>query len=432
MEVTVKELEGCRRMLEITVPSEEPDKAYQDMLNEFRRSLQVPGFRKGKVPASVIEQRFGKELTHEVIEKLVPKALGEAIEKEGLRPVEQPVRDDVQYTQGQPLKIVASFEVQPKVELEAYTGLEIKIDPKEYKVAKKDVDEQLEQLQERSATFETVELVRPVQDDDYVVLDLRGEPAGDNAVPWKREDITLAITDPKEDGGFSKNLIGIQTGGKKEFTVEYPKDFDDEVLAGTKVKYEVEVKQIKKKILPALDDEFAKDLGQFENLDALREEVEKQLEAEKQRQRRNDIERGLIDIMIEKNPEFDLPQVMVQRELARIENELRRDMMNRGINPDHMGFDWNEFKNNAREQAEWNVRRILLLDNVADKEKVEVTTKDIRAEIDAIAASYQQDPKELRRQMLEDGRFEAIGEHLRDHKSMEWLVENNKIKEGKK
>lgn len=432
MEVVVNKLDGCRRSIEITVPSEEPDKEYQKLLKDFQRNLQIPGFRRGKVPSGVVIKRFGKELIQEVIEKMVPKTLGEAIEKEGLRPVEQPMRDDIQYEEGQPLKIRASFEVMPEIDLEKRTGFAIKIDGKKYAVDKKAIDEQLESLRQRMATYEPVEDDRPVAMDDFVLIDFRGVPHGDEAVPFKRDDVTVQVVDADKDAGFSHNLMGARVGLTKEFTVDFPKDYQDVSVAGSKVDYTVEVKEIKTQNLPDLDDEFAKDLGQFEGLKDLREEIKNQLQAENDTRKREEIEKLLVEAILKDNPDFELPQVMVQRQLLSRENELRRSMQSGGYNPDNIGFDWPAFRKEAQPDAELGVRRIMLLDTIADKEKIEVSTKEIKAEIDAFTASSGRDPRELRREMLEDGRYEAIGSHVRDRKVFDWLIENNDIKEGKK
>jgi trigger factor len=429
MEVVVTTLEGCKRTIEITLPGDEPDKVYREMLEDFQHRLQVPGFRRGKVPMSIIEKRFSRELEHEVIDKLVPKAIDEAIEKEGLRPVEQPTLEDVQYRQGEPMKISASFEVRPVIALEKYTGFSLELKKDAYEVAEAEIEASLEQLRERAANFEPVEIARPVAEGDFATLDVRGEPKGEDGVPFRREDVLVEIAATGEDADFARNLVGASIGETKTFTVDYPTDFSDETIAGTSITYEVTVKEIKKRVLPNLDDDFAKDIGQFESLAQLREQIGHELKHEKEHQKRHDLEHLVIDAILEANPPFELPDVMVQRQLARRENELRRHMINRGVNPDHIGFDWAAFRESSLPTAKHNVQHILLLDEVATREKISVTAKEIREEIDAIAQSAGQDAATLRREMMSDGRFEAIGASLRDARAIDWLVAHNEIQE---
>lgn len=430
MEVVVTTLEGCKRTIEITLPGDEPDKVYREMLADFQHRIQVPGFRRGKVPVSIIEKRYQRELEHEVIDKLVPKAIDEAIEKEGLRPVEQPTLEDVQYRQGEPMKVLASFEVRPVIALEKYTGFSVELKKADYEVTAAEIDGQLEQIRQRAATFEPVEIARPLAEGDFAVIDVRGEPQGEDGVPFRREGILVEVDIAGEDSGFARNIVGAAIGETRNFTVEYPKDFSDETIAGTSITYEVCVKELKKRVLPDLDDDFAKDLGQFESLAQLREQIEHELKHEKEHQRRHDLEHKIIDSILDANPPFELPEVMVQRQLARRENELRRHMVSRQVNPDHIGFDWAAFRESTVPAAKHAVQHILLLDEVATRENISVTAKEIKEEIDAIARSAGEDPSALRREMMSDGRFEAIGASLRDARTLDWLVQNNEVKEN--
>ena len=431
MESVVNKLEGCKREIEITVPAEEPAKVYDDILADFRRNIQLPGFRKGKVPVAVIEKRFAKEIEQEVIQKIVPRSLDKAINDEKLVPVEQPALEDVSYSKGQELKVKASFEVKPEVKLEKYKDIQVDLKAEDYKVEDKHIDDQLEYLQKRGANLEPVKRKRKIKRGDFVVIDLKGEPVDDDEnEPFEREGATVEVVTVDKDGGFTKNLVGANVEDKLDFEVKYPKKFQDPHMAGKTIKYQVEIKEHKVQALPELDDEFAKDLGQFENLDALKAEIRRQLEEEKSYMKKQDTESKLMDKLIEENPDFELPQVMVQRQLSNHENEMRRQMYSQGINPDHIGFNWDEFKKNEQENAEKGVKRILLLDAVSEKAELKVTAKEITAEIDKIAVQSGQDPKEMRREMMADGRFEAIGSHIRDKKAVDWLIENNTIKEG--
>lgn len=427
MEVKVERLEGCKRVLSVELPSERADSVYRDLLNDFRQNLQVPGFRKGKVPENLIKQRFAGELRQEVLGKLVPQALDEAIKSEKLRPVERPTLDEVKYEEGQPLRVSASFEVRPQLQLEKTTDFEISLEAKRYKVEEKQIDEQLEKLRQRSATFKPLEEGRAALSGDFAVVNLRGEPRAEDSTPFRREAVLVSL---EEGQPFTRHLVGADTGQRLQFSIEHPEDFDDPAFAGRTVDYTVDLLELKQRMLPDIDDEFARDLGQFPDLKALREEIGRQLEQEAKRERRGDAVDKIVDSILEANPQFDIPAVMLQRQLAAAESETRRSMAGRGVNPDHIGFDWTAFRESQKAPAEREVRRLLLLDEIAEREGITVKPKEVRAEVAAIAASLGEDPKELRRKMLSDGSYESLERRMRDHAVEDWLFEHNRITEG--
>ena len=423
MKVEVKRTEGCHVTLGIELPSERADAVYHELLADFRSSLKMPGFRRGKVPDDIIRKRFAGELRQEVVSKLVPVALNEAIKDKKLRPVERPTIEEVVYEEGQPLSITTSFQVQPDIELKKYTGITVELDDAQYKITDEEVEEQLEHLRQRSATFKPFE-GRRAAEGDFVLLDLRGEPRSEGSAPFRREGVLVAAGGE----GFSAKLVGAEPGQRLEFSVEHPDDFSDPALAGKTVDYIIDVHELKERILPELDDEFAKDLGQFESLDELRGEIRRQLEEEAAQRRRTDALARLFDMIAEANPAFELPAVMVQRRLAAREEDMRRRIAGGGLNPDHIGYDWKAFREAERPEAEKAVRNSLLRGAIARTQGISVKPKDVHSEIAAIAAARGEDPKELRRAMLEDGSYEMLQGHLLDRAVDDWLLERNEVK----
>jgi trigger factor len=430
MKVTVTHEEGCNRTIEIVVPAETPDAEYDKILKEFKKNIHIPGFRRGKVPPQVIEKRFKKDIEQEVLSKVIPGTIDDALKQENLHPVEQPSLDDVSYTKGNELTITAAFEVKPEIKLEAYKGLEISIDAKEFKITDERVDESLEDLRKRAANFEVVDEERAAKVGDFAEIDVKGISTDEDAEPFSRNDALVEITEDEKDSGFTSNLVGMKKGEEKEFVTDYPDDFEDAAMAGRSFEYNVTLKEIKVRVLPELDDDFAKDLGQFEDLKALRTEIRNQLEDDADKRRKQEVESKLMDEIVAGNERFDLPAVMVQRQLHHMEQNMRYQMMQQGMNPEQLGFDFSTFAESEKENAEKTVRRMLLLDAIAETEDVKVSPKDIRDEIDRIAQRSGEDAKELRRSMMSDGRFEQIGASLRDQKTVDWLIENNTINEG--
>lgn len=426
MQVEIKRLEGCKRSLEITLPRERADGMYEEILADFRRNLKIAGFRRGKVPENIIRRRFDGEIRQEVIGKLVPDALQEAIRSEKMDPVERPTIEDVRYVVGEPLKVTASFEVAPEIELKTYTGLTVKLEAGPYKITDEQVDAQLEYLRQRAATFKPLAESRPARVGDFALVDLRGEPQAEGAAAFRREGILVAV---EEDGAFQGKLVRALPGEKKTFLVTHPSDFDDPVLAGKTVEYSVDVRELKERVLPALDDEFARDMGRFASLEELREEMRRQLADEAGRQRRKDAAEAVLREIAAHNPEFDLPAVLVQRQMAAREHEMRRRMAGRGIDPDHIGFDWQAFRERELPEARRIVREGLLLDAIAEREGISISNKDVQKEIADIAVARGRDPKELQREMMRDGTAGFVKRGLLERAVEEWLLEHNKIKE---
>ena len=219
-----------------------------------------------------------------------------------------------------------------------------------------------------------------------------------------------------------------EPGEKLEFSISHPENYDDPALAGKTVNYSVDVHELKERILPELDDEFAKDIGQFGSLDELRAEIRKQLEDDSERRGRSDSMEKLIDLILEENETFELPSVMLQQQMSVVENEMRRRIAGNGFNPDHIGYDWKAFREAERPAAERAVRRRLLIDTLAEREGIMVKAKGVRAEIAAIAAARKENPKELRQAMLSDGRYEMLQSHMLDRAVEEWLLAKNEVK----
>ncbi len=424
MKVELKRQEGCRVSLEIELPPERPDEVYNKLLEEFRGGARLDGFRKGKVPREIIRKRFSAELRQEVMSKLIPEALDKAIKQEELRPVERPTLDEVDWSEGKPLRITANFEVQPDIQLKEYTDLTVDIEGSDYEVKDNQVEEQLEHLRRRSANYRTIEGRRAAKG-DFAHISLRGEPQAEDSAPFRRDNVLVEVGAAE---GFSTRLERAEPGEKLEFSISHPEDYNDPALAGKTVDYSVDVHELKERILPELDDEFAKDIGQFGSLDELRAEIRKQLEEDSERRRRAGSVEKLIDLILEGNETFELPSVMLQQQMSTVENEMRRRIAGNGFNPDHIGYDWKAFREAERPAAERAVRRRLLIDTLAEREGITIKTKDVQAEISKIAAAREEKPKELRQAMLSDGRYEMLQSHMLERAVEEWLLAKNKVK----
>ncbi|HUX05792.1 MAG TPA: trigger factor [Acidobacteriota bacterium] len=423
MKVELERQEGCKVSLKIELPPERPDEVYNELIEEFMGGVRLDGFRKGKVPRHIIRNRFSAELRQEVMSKLIPEALDKAIRQEELRPVERPTLDEVDWSEGKPLRITANFEVQPDIQLKEYTDLSVELEGSDYEIKDEQIEKQLEHLRQRSANYRTIE-GRPAAKGDFAHISLRGEPRAEGSAPFRRDNVLVEVGAVE---GFSMRLERAEPGEKLQFVVDHPDDYQDPALAGKTVDYEVDVHELKERILPELDDDFAKDKGQFDSLDDLRAEIRRQLEEDAKHHRRSDSVEKLIDLILKRNETFELPSVMLQQQMNGVENEMRRRIAESGFNPDHIGYDWKAFCEAERPAAERAVRRRLLINTLGERESVSVKTKDVQAEIAAIAAARKEDPKELRKAMLADGRYEILQSHMLERAVEDWLLAKNKI-----
>ena len=333
-----------QKNLVVEIPSKVVDAEIDKVARDYSKAARVPGFRPGKVPAKVVRQRFRDQILHDVAHGLIPRAVDEALREHGVEPVDTPDIRDVVVEEGQPLKFTATFETVPPIEPGDYAS--ITLHQKSAHVEEPAIAEALDGLRQRAARYEPVE-GRGLQIGDSVVLDLERtatpkqehhEPlvviAGEPAAPRpamqpqtdKHEGVTVEIGAAANPPGFDEQLLGLNAGEEKAFEVDYPEDYTIQELAGTTVDYKVTVKAIRKRIVPELDDEFAKDLGDFENLEALRGRVRADLEHEAMHEAERDV-RGELLQQLASRVTFDVPASLLDREIdRRVEDFVRRLM----------------------------------------------------------------------------------------------------------
>jgi len=273
------DVSDTQKNLVVEIPSDIVDSEIDKIARDYSKAARIPGFRPGKVPAKVVRQRFRDQILHDVAHGLIPRAVDEALRERGVEPVDTPDIKDVVVEEGQPLKFTASFETVPPIDPGDYST--ITLSSKQPVVEDAAVDSALAQLQERGSRYEPVE-ERAIEHGDSVQLDLERTATGENgeAQTDRHEGVSVDIGAAVNPPGFDEALTGMNAGDKKTFDVEYPDDYAIKELAGTTVQYDASVKGIRKRVVPALDDEFAKDLGDFPNLDALRARVRADLEHE--------------------------------------------------------------------------------------------------------------------------------------------------------
>jgi trigger factor len=428
-----------QKNLVVEIPSTVVDAEIDKVARDYSKAARVPGFRPGKVPAKVVRQRFRDQILHDVAHGLIPRAVDEALRERGVEPVDTPDIRDVVVEEGQPLKFTATFETVPPIEPGDYAS--ITLHQKSGQVEDAAVDEALSGLRERAARYETIE-GRGVQAGDSVVMDLertaipKDEPdeplviiAGEPTPPKvpaepqadKHDGVTVEIGASANPPGFDEQLIGLNQGDDKSFDVQYPDDYTIPELAGTTVKYRVTVKAVRKRIVPELDDEFAKDLGEFENLEALRGRVRADLEHEAMHEVERDT-RGELLKQLASRVTFDVPGTLLDREIDRRVEEFVRRLTDQQIDPMKVNINWEEFREKQREAASEAVRGALALDEVARREQIAATDEEINAEVERYAERSGRTPAAVRARLEKEGGIARLYSGLKREKTMDFLL----------
>jgi trigger factor len=411
--------ESCKQTLDISIPASEVEKETERVVISLTQRVRLPGFRPGRVPHNIVRARFAADIRQEVVKSLVPKFFQRRIEEENLRVVGTPDITEVHYHAGEPLEFKAEFEVAPQVELKEYIGLTVPY--QEPVVSDDEVDERLRELQSQKAEFVNVD-PRPLEKGDYAVVSL--EAMGDLEKPLEgQQELVLHVGGEETLEAFSQNLRGMSPGEEKEFDVGYPDDYGDEKLAGRKVGFRAMVKGIRRRELPELNDEFAKDLGDFQTLGELREEVRRSLLREKEYIAQQEAKNKLVEKLADLH-DFPVPEAYLDRQIEIQVEQYLRTVAARGGDPGKVKLDWEKVKESQREKATRDVKASLLLEKVADREGIEVTSDELDREVQRIAKQQREPVAAVRRRLEKEGMLRRIISSLRTEKTLTFLFEH--------
>lgn len=420
-----EKLEGNRGVLTVEVSAEEVSKGLDAAFQKVVKQVNVPGFRKGKMPRAMFEKRFGVEsLYQDALDIILPDAYGNAIDETGIEPIDRPEIDVEQMEKGKELIFKATVQVKPEVKLGEYKGLEV--EELEATVTDEDVQKELETLQNRHAEL-VVKEDAPAENGDTVVLDFEGFVDGEAFEGGKAENHTLELGSGSFIPGFEEQLVGVKTGESKDVEVTFPEEYHAAELAGKPATFKVTVHEIKGKELPVLDDEFAKDVDEeVETLDALKEKIKTRLEDSK----KHEAEHHLRDTVVEKaaeNAEVEIPEVMVSNEVNRMLQEFEQRLQMQGMNLElyfqFSGQDENALREQMKEEAQTRVKVNLTLEAIAKAENLEATDEDVNAELEKMAGMYNMSVDAIKQAL---GGVEGVKGELKFKKAIDFLVENKK------
>jgi trigger factor len=429
MKAELTDVNETRRDLTIEVPSDVVDEAIGHAAAKLGRSARIPGFRPGKVPANVIRQRFKPQIMQDVAEHLVSKAVGDALVEKGVEPIATPDIKDLVLEEGKPLTFKATFDVVPNFDPGDLGSLEAT----EPAVGVEDeaVNHALERLRERNARYEAVES-GVVEAGHTVAMSLERQGTdkdGKRGEREKHEHVNIELGAPSNPPGFDEQVIGMTPGASKTFTITYPQDYAIPELAGGTVDYAVTLKEIKKRVVPALDDEFAKDLGDFDSLDALRTHVRQDLEQEAKQASERQLRQDLMKQLASRVP-FTVPESLVDREIDRRLEDFARRLMEQRIDPRQANIDWNAFRDGQRGPATEAVASAIVLDEIARRDQIEVTEDDIEAELQTYADRTGHNVAAIRARLQKDDELGRLAAGLRREKTVKHVLSQAKIKKG--
>ena len=425
MKVSAERLDNHKVRLEIEIPQPEVAKAMDKAYQRLASKVNIPGFRKGKVPRNVLERKIGKEaILDEAFEILAGPAYGQALQEQGIDPVARPEIEVVTLQEDQPLVFKAVVIAKPEVSLGQYK--EIKVEPVSAEVSDEEVDKQLEGQRTRNAKMVVVEGAA-LENGDFAIIDFAGFIDGQPFKGGEAEGYPLEVGSGSFIPGFEEQLLGAKAGESREVKVTFPADYFVPELAGKEANFKVKINDVKRKELPELDDDFAKEVSDFTSLEELKADIKNKLEQAAQQKAERDHKNSIVKAAVD-NASVDIPEIMIEKRIDNMVEDFDVNLQNRGLSLDkYLEFaktDLNAMRENYRESAQQSVKTDLVLETVAKAEKIEVAAADLEAEIAIMAHGYQRPVEEVRKVIIEQGHINALAESVLRKKAAQFIIDS--------
>ncbi len=428
MNIEKDELEGNRVRLKVTIEKEAVNEALDQAYNKVIEEVDVPGFRQGQVPRKVLESKFGEEIFHkDALDILIPAQYSQAVEEMDIEPIDQPDIEDYHIARDEEGSFTAEVEVKPEVELGQYTGFDI--EREEVEVDEEDVDAAIENMREEQSQLVSTE-GSMVQEGDHVVIDFTGYIDGETFPGGSAEEFILEIGSGEFVPGFEEKLIGKEVDEDKvhEVPITFPEDYQAEDLAGEDAVFEVTVKEIKEKEVPELDDEFAREAGDYETFEEMKNEIREQMKEQREEQARRQAENEIIE-KVSAEAEVDVPEQLVEEELDQMYQQLIQNLQSQGVDVEeffsYSDLDEEEWREENREDARKRARNNLVLEAIAAAEDIEVSEDEINERIEDMAEQNDQDFDKIKQFLQMQGQLESLERGLKMQKTIDFLLENN-------
>lgn len=424
--ILVEDLSVIKKKVTFEVPEERMTSLMDAEYRDLKRNVQIKGFRKGKVPLNILRSYFKKQVEADVVRKVIDETFEPGLDEKKITAVSVLSLDPETLVAGQPFKYIAEIEVPPPVEAQGYKGLKL---TKTVRVLDEEqVEERLERLRQSMASLNSIPEERGVQTGDHLTVDIKAEAEGENVPSLTVSDYHMELGRDFYVPGFDANVEGMKPDEVKQVTMDLPEDFARKDIAGKTAHFEVTLKEAKTKVLPDLDDDFAKDLGAYETLDALKEEIRKDLTNMLENETKRETRDQIIDQLVEAH-EFEVPDSMVENQVDAFINQSMQNLAMQGIDPKRLPPPTQEQRDQVRPSAVRNVKAGLILKAIGEQEQIEVSDDEVRESIEKRAESMGLSPDLLKDRWGEDNMLEEFRAGLVEDKIYELIQEHAEITE---
>jgi trigger factor len=428
MKVQIENAGPFEKKIFFEIPGEVVSQEVESTYRALNQNAKLKGFRPGKVPRSILERYYKIQVENEVIAKLIEDSYGKAVEEHHLTPVAAPTILDRTFEAGKDFKYTVTVEVKPEITVEGYLALEVERSP--VVVTEEEVEARLNALQDSHAQLKPVETDRPVQVKDLVIVDFTGSLDGKPLEGWKVNDHLVEVGSKSLVGALDEQLVGFPRNQEQEIPITLPENYPRKELAGKEINVRLKVKEIKEKILPALDDEFAKEAGDFQTLLDLRARLRKNLEEQKQAEADQATKEKLLVLLREKHP-FAIPKSLIERQVQHIMTRTELQMARQGLKLDSAGIDTQKIRESLTPTAENEVRGSLILEKVAEAEKLSVSEDEVEQRLQRLATQLNQRVEAVKNYYEKKDRLEDLRALMLEEKTLDFLLSKAKIIEGR-
>ena len=425
MRTSLEDISSVKKKLSVEIESREVNDRLDKAYKEVGKKAKIPGFRPGKVPRKLLERHIGSQVAEDVTRELINETLPKALEEAKTFPLGAPFLEKEALKQGQNFKYSAVMEVRPQFELKNYIGLEV--EKEKYSVTEQDIQDQLTQIRDAHGTLTSIDLNRPLQKNDHVVLDYQGFEDGQPLEGIQSSNFLLKLGSKRFHPKFEEALIGLKKEEEAEIRVEFEDSYPHTKLAGKTVNFKVKIVDIKEMQLPELNDEFAKNLSaDFKSLKDLKKKVEETIIAQEEKRIDSELKQNLLK-KISDSVEFEIPQSLVESEIDQAVENVKQNLIRSGSNLEKAGLSEERLRKDFKPASEKRVKDLLILGQLAEKEKITVNEEDLTNGLKELAESTGQNTETLRKYYQARNLMGALEEKLLEEKTLNYLVKNAKI-----
>lgn len=428
MKVQIEDISPIKKKLHIEVSVEDFHKALEQAYNKLKKNVQIKGFRKGKVPRNILEKYYGPQTHLETTSELVDRSYREAIQEHAIPAVDLPKISDLKMEENQPITFTAEIEVQPHIEAKDF--LNIKLEKNKLEVSEEEMDRELKGIQKAHAQRVPVAEGGVAAKAHLATIDYLGTVDG---VPFEgsaAQNVTLELGAGRYLPDFEAGIMGMKKGETRDIDVHFPADYGHEPLRDKPAKFKIDLHELKEEALPALDDEFAKDLGKYETLEQIKSELKEHMLKSKEAQERGELFTQVLRHLIEKNP-FEIPQAMVERELDFMLKTVKDQLNQQGMTMEKLGMTEPDYRAKNREEAVRRIKGFLLFDSIAAQNQLEVKEEDLEKRMSEFAVKYKQPVEAIRHYYQEHGLLRPLYNQILEEKTLDFLISKAKIVERK-